>query len=108
MSILTNETANEEDVYFNFQGFNKDGVSDRSLEGVIKVTSQGKTKIFNLTSDLNMLEEESDSDGSVTKAILEGTLQLSQGDENFGDEYIVNGSINWNNEKNGDLTLDAY
>jgi hypothetical protein len=55
-----------------------------------------------------LLEEESDSDGSVTKEILEGTLQLSQGDENFGDEYIVNGSINWNNEKNGDLTFDAY
>jgi hypothetical protein len=44
MSILTNETANEEDVYFNFQGFNKDGVSDRSLEGVLKVTSQGRQK----------------------------------------------------------------
>ena len=89
-------------------GFTLDGVTDRTLEGVLKITSQGKTKIYNVSGDLSILEEENDPNGVVTREILEGTLQLYQGDDTFGgEEYEVNGTLTWNNEKNADLSLDG-
>lgn len=89
-------------------GFTLDGVTDRTLEGVLKVTSQGKTQIYNVNGDLSILEEENDANGEVTKEILEGTLQLYQGDDTFGgDEYEVNGTLTWNNDKNADLRLEG-
>jgi len=90
------------------EGFTTNGVSDRSLDGVLKITSQGKTKIFNLNGDLFILEEENDPDGKVTKEVLEGTLRLSQGNDYYGgDEYDVNGTLTWNNANSGDLSLQG-
>lgn len=75
---------------------------------LLKITSQGRTQIYNVNGDLSILEEENDADGEVTKEILEGTLQLYQGDDTFGgDEYEVNGTLIWNNDKNADLALEG-
>jgi hypothetical protein len=92
-----------------FEGFTTNGISDRSLDGVLKVTSQGKTKLYDVNGDLNLIEEENAPDGSVTKELLEGTLRFSQGDDYFGgDEYAVNGTLTWNSENKGDLSLEGF
>ena len=91
-----------------FQGFTTNGISDRSLDGVLKITSEGKTKLYNVNGDLNLIEEENGPDGSVTKELLEGTLRFTQGDDYYGgDEYAVNGTLTWNGENKGDLSLEG-
>jgi hypothetical protein len=79
------------------------------LDGVLKITSEGKTKLYNVNGDLNLIEEENGPDGSVTKELLEGTLRFSQGDDyNGGDEYTVNGTLTWNSENKADLSLEGF
>jgi hypothetical protein len=91
-----------------FQGFITSGISDRSLDGVLKITSGTKTQLFDVNGDLTLIEEENGPDGSVTKELLEGTLRFSQGDDYYGgDEYTVNGTLTWNSESKGDLTLQG-
>ena len=92
-----------------FEGFTKNGISDRSLDGTLKVTSQGKTQLYNVNGDLNLIEEVNAPDGSVTKEILEGTLRFSQGDDYFGgDEYSVNGTLTMTGKNSGDLSLEGF
>lgn len=91
-----------------FQGFTMSGISDRSLDGVLKISTEGRTKLYNVNGDLNLIEEENGPDGSVSKEYLEGTLRFSQGDDYYGgDEYTVNGTLTWNSENNGDLSLEG-
>lgn len=91
-----------------FQGFTTSGISDRSLDGVLKVTSEGRTKLYNVNGNLNLIEEENGPDGSVTKELLDGTLRFTQGDDYYGgDEYSVNGTLTWNGENKGNLSLEG-
>ena len=91
-----------------FQGFTTSGIGDRTLEGVLKVTSEGRTKLYNVNGALNLIEEVNGPDGSVTKELLEGTLRFTQGDDYYGgDEYAVNGTLTGNGENKGDLSLEG-
>ena len=91
-----------------FQGFTTSGIGDRSLDGVLKITSEGRTKLYNVNGGLNLIEEENGPDGSVSKELLEGTLRFTQGDDYYGgDEYSVNGTLTWNGENKGDLSLEG-
>lgn len=91
------------------QGFSTNGISDRSLDGVLKITSGTKTQLYDVNGDLTLIEEENGPDGRVTKELLEGTLRFSQGDDYFGgDEYTVNGTLTWNSENKGDLLLEGF
>ena len=96
-------------IHKDFEGFTKNGISDRSLDGILKVTSQGKTQLYNVNGDLNLIEEENAPDGSVTKENLEGTLRFSQGDDYFGgDEYTVNGTLTNTGKNSADLSLEGF
>jgi hypothetical protein len=95
-------------IHKDYEGFAKNGISDRSLDGVLKVTSQGKTQLYNVNGDLSLIEEENAPDGSVAKEILEGTLRFSQGDDYYGgDEYTVNGTLTMTGKNSGNLSLEG-
>ena len=89
-----------------FSGFGLNGVSDRTLEGSLKVTLDKKTKIFEVNSDLQLVGEEETSDDDTVE-LLEGNFDIGKDRYNPDYSYFVNGTLTWKGSNNAQLVLSG-
>jgi hypothetical protein len=88
----------------NKEGFRLDNSSGRMLHGILKVTDEGNSKIFQIYGYFNSIIPDEEKYVAPQEA-LEGTIQFYIGDDALGKEYQVNGSLIWKSEKNATLSL---
>jgi hypothetical protein len=87
-----------------FNGFRVSGISDRSLEGSLKITIDKKTKIFEVNSDLQLVGEEETSDDDTIE-LIEGNFDIGKDRYNPDYSYFVNGTLTWKGSNNAQLVL---
>jgi len=88
----------------NKEGFRLDNSSGRMLHGLLKVTDEGESKIFQIYGYFSSITPTEEKHVASQEA-LDGTIQFYIGDDALGKEYQVNGSLIWKSEKNGNLSL---
>lgn len=88
----------------NKEGFRLDNSSGRMLHGLLKVSDEGESKIFQIYGYFNSITPNEEKHVASQEA-LDGTIQFYIGDDALGKEYQVNGSLIWKSEKNGNLSL---
>jgi len=88
----------------NKEGFRLDNSSGRMLHGLLKVTDEGESKIFQIYGYFSSINSTLQKHVASQEA-LEGTIQFYIGDDALGKEYQVNGSLIWKSDKNANLSL---
>jgi hypothetical protein len=88
----------------NKEGFRLDNSSGRMLHGLLKVTDEGDSKIFQIYGYFSSIIPDEEKHVASQEA-LDGTIQFYIGDDALGKEYQVNGSLIWKSEKNANLSL---
>lgn len=88
----------------NKEGFRLDNSSGRMLHGLLKVSDEGESKIFQIYGYFSSITPNEEKHVASQEA-LDGTIQFYIGDDALGKEYQVNGSLIWKSEKNGNLSL---
>ena len=88
----------------NKEGFRLDNSSGRMLHGLLKVSDEGESKIFQIYGYFSRITHNEEKHVASQEA-LDGTIQFYIGDDALGKEYQVNGSLIWKSEKNGNLSL---
>lgn len=88
----------------NKEGFRLDNSSGRMLHGLLKVTDEGDSKIFQIYGYFSSIIPDEEKHVASQEA-LDGTIQFYIGDDALGEEYQVNGSLIWKSEKNANLSL---
>lgn len=88
----------------NKEGFRLDNSSGRMLHGLLKVSEEGESKIFQIYGYFSSITPNEEKHVASQEA-LDGTIQFYIGDDALGKEYQVNGSLIWKSEKNGNLSL---
>ena len=88
----------------NKEGFRLDNSSGRMLHGLLKVSDEGESKIFQIYGYFSSIIPHEEKHVASQEA-LDGTIQFYIGDDALGKEYQVNGSLIWKSEKNGNLSL---
>lgn len=88
----------------NKEGFRLDNSSGRMLHGLLKVSDEGESKIFQIYGYFSSITPNEEKHVASQEA-LDGTIQFYIGDDALGKEYQVNGSLIWKSEKNANLSL---
>ena len=88
----------------NKEGFRLDNSSGRMLHGLLKVSDEGESKIFQIYGYFRSITPNEEKHVASQEA-LDGTIQFYIGDDALGKEYQVNGSLIWISEKNANLSL---
>jgi hypothetical protein len=88
----------------NKEGFRLDNSSGWMLHGLLKVTDEGDSKIFQIYGYFSRIIPDEEKNVASQEA-LDGTIQFYIGDDALGKEYQVNGSLIWKSEKNANLSL---
>ena len=88
----------------NKEGFRLDNSSGRMLHGLLKVTDEGESKMFQIYGYFSSIIPNEEKHEASQEA-LDGTIQFYIGDDALGKEYQVNGSLIWKSEKNANLSL---
>lgn len=88
----------------NKEGFRLDNSSGRMLHGLLKVSEEGESKIFQIYGYFSSITPNEEKH-STSQEALDGTIQFYIGDDALGKEYQVNGSLIWKSEKNANLSL---
>jgi len=88
----------------NKEGFRLDNSSGRMLHGLLKVTDEGDSKIFQIYGYFSSIIPDEEKHAASQEA-LDGTIQFYIGDDALGKEYQVNGSLIWKSENNANLSL---
>lgn len=88
----------------NKEGFRLDNSSGRMLHGLLKVTDEGDSKIFQIYGYFSSIIPDEEKHVASQEA-LDGTIQFYIGDDALGKEYQVNGSLIWKSENNAHLSL---
>lgn len=88
----------------NKEGFRLDNSSGRMLHGLLKVSDEGESKIFQIYGYFSSITPNEEKHVASQEA-LDGAIQFYIGDDALGKEYQVNGSLIWKSEKNGNLSL---
>ena len=88
----------------NKEGFRLDNSSGRMLHGLLKVSEEGESKIFQIYGYFSSITPNEEKHVASQEA-LDGTIQFYIGDDALGKEYQVNGSLIWKSEKNANLSL---
>jgi hypothetical protein len=87
-----------------FNGFRVGGITDRTLEGSLKITIDKKTKIYEVNSDLQVVGEEETSDDD-TRELIEGNFDIGKDPYSPDYSYFVNGTLTWKGSNNAQLVL---
>ena len=88
----------------NKEGFRLDNSSGQMLHGLLKVSDECESKIFQIYGYFSSITPNEEKHVASQEA-LDGTIQFYIGDDALGKEYQVNGSLIWKSEKNGNLSL---
>lgn len=88
----------------NQEGFRLDNSSGRMLHGLLKVSDEGESKIFQIYGYFSSITPNEEKHVASQEA-LDGTIQFYIGDDALGKEYQVNGSLIWKSEKYANLSL---
>ena len=74
----------------NNKGFRLDNSSGRMLHGLLKITDEGKSKIFQMYGYLSSLNPALQKH-VASQQVLKDTIQFYIGDDAWGKEYLVSG-----------------
>lgn len=88
----------------NKEGFRLDNSSGRMLLGILKVSDEGESRIFQIYGYFSSITPNEEKDVASQEA-LDGTIQFYIGGDALGKEYQANGSLIWKSEKNANLSL---
>ena len=88
----------------NKEKFRLDNSSGRMLLGILKVSDEGESRIFQIYGYFSSITPNEEKDVASQEA-LDGKIQFYIGDDALGKEYQANGSLVWKSEKNANVSL---